>query len=124
MLFACPAFMSCLKYTYHSFRKDKTEPKVFFFLHIFLQTFSIAAPFGPGTGTDRTGAAALSNLAGGATGQCTMDTFQVTGSGGGSPVICGSNDGQHCEFTDYTQSFSFAAPMGGRGAVDTSLFIS
>jgi hypothetical protein len=24
-----------------------------------------------------------------------MDTFQVTGSGGASPVICGTNDGQH-----------------------------
>ena len=61
--------------------------------------FNIAAPFGPGAGPDRTGAAAGTLLTGGATGHCTMDTFQVTGSGGASPVICGSNDGQHCEFT-------------------------
>ena len=105
--------MSCIKsvaYAYHSFRKDKTEPKVFFFLHgIFLQTFNIADPFGPGTGTDRTGAAALSNLAGGATGQCTTDTFQVTGSEGASPVICGFNDGQHSEFTEYIYVQLFSA---------------
>ena len=39
--------MSCIKsvaYAYHSLRKDKTEPKVFFH-HIFLQMFTIAAPF-------------------------------------------------------------------------------
>ena len=76
------------------------ELKVFFF-HIFLQMFNIADPFGPGTGPDRTGAAANTNLAGGAAGHCTMDTFQATGSGGSSPVICGSNDGQHSEFTEY-----------------------
>jgi len=60
-----------------------------------LTMFNIAAPFGPGAGPDRTGAAAGTALTGGATGHCTMDTFQVTGSGGASPVICGSNDGQH-----------------------------
>jgi hypothetical protein len=53
--------------------------------------FTIAAPFDP----DQAGTATGSLLAGGAYGQCTMDTFQVTGSGGASPVICGSNDGQH-----------------------------
>ena len=63
--------------------------------------FNIAAPFGPGTPTDRTGAAANTINTNGATGQCTMDTFQVTGSGGASPVICGSNDGQHSEFSEY-----------------------
>ena len=63
--------------------------------------FTIADPFGPGTGPDRTGAAANTNLAGGAAGHCTMDTFQVTGSGGASPIICGSNDGQHSEFTGF-----------------------
>jgi len=56
-----------------------------------LTTFTIAAPVTP----DLTGAAASSLLTGGAIGQCAMDTFQVTGSGGSSPVICGSNDGQH-----------------------------
>ena len=60
--------------------------------------FTIAAPFDP----DQAGTATGSLLAGGAYGQCTMDTFQVTGSGGASPVICGSNDGQHSEFTEYT----------------------
>jgi len=60
-----------------------------------LTMFNIAAPFGPGIPTDRTGAAANTVNTQGATGQCTMDTFQVTGSGGASPVICGSNDGQH-----------------------------
>ena len=63
--------------------------------------FNIAAPFGPGIPTDRTGAAANTVNTQGATGQCTMDTFQVTGSGGASPVICGSNDGQHSEFSEY-----------------------
>jgi len=53
--------------------------------------FNIAAPFTP----DLTGNAANSLLTGGAIGQCIMDTFQVTGSGGASPVICGANDGQH-----------------------------
>ena len=60
--------------------------------------FNIAAPFGPGTGPDRSGAAANTLNTGGATGQCTMDTFQVSGSGRGSPVICGSNEGQHSEY--------------------------
>merc|ERR1711990_325936 len=56
-----------------------------------LTMFTIAAPFDP----DTAGSAASTLLTGGALGQCTMDTFQVTGSGGASPVICGSNDGQH-----------------------------
>merc|ERR1739838_454794 len=70
----------------------------------------IAAPFDP----DTTGTATSSLLAGGAYGQCTMDTFQVTGSGGSSPVICGSNDGQHL-FVDtdgsscVTAAFSFGS---------------
>ena len=58
--------------------------------------FNIAGPFDP----DTTGAAAGTTTTDGALGQCTMDTFQATGSGGSSPVICGSNDGQHCEFTE------------------------
>ena len=60
--------------------------------------FTIAPPF---TG-DQSGAATTpdSDNTGGAIGQCTMDTFQVTGSGGASPVICGANDGQHSEFTE------------------------
>jgi len=60
-----------------------------------LTMFNIAPPFGPGTPTDRSGAAANTAGTNSATGKCTMDTFQVTGSGGASPVICGSNDGQH-----------------------------
>merc|ERR1719464_1843272 len=58
-----------------------------------LTMFSIAAPFG--LLTDGTVATADSSTMTGAVGQCTMDTFQVTGSGGASPVICGTNDGQH-----------------------------
>ena len=57
--------------------------------------FTIASPFEAafdGTATPSV------ELAEGAIGQCTQDTFQVTGSGGASPVICGSNDGQHSEF--------------------------
>ena len=83
-----------LNYTYCSLRKDMNLK--YFFLHYLQQTFTIAAPVTP----DLTGAAASSLLTGGAIGQCAMDTFQVTGSGGSSPVICGSNDGQHCEFTE------------------------
>merc|ERR1712203_506359 len=56
-----------------------------------LTMFNIAGPFDP----DTTGAAAGTTTTDGALGQCTMDTFQATGSGGSSPVICGSNDGQH-----------------------------
>merc|ERR1719512_578824 len=54
--------------------------------------FNIAAPFV----VDTTGTPPVSLATqGGAIGHCTMDTFQVTGTGGGSPVICGNNDGQH-----------------------------
>ena len=87
--------------TYQSFRKDMNLKYVF--LHIFLQMFNIAAPFTP----DLTGNAANSLLTGGAIGQCIMDTFQVTGSGGASPVICGANDGQHSE---YILRFFFTKP--------------
>ena len=31
-------------------------------------------------------------------GDCVTDTFTVTGSTKGSPVICGSNSGQHSKF--------------------------
>ena len=63
--------------------------------------FNIAGPYNP----DTTGSVAATLVtivtSNGALGQCTMDTFQATGSGGSSPVICGSNDGQHSEFTEY-----------------------
>ena len=62
--------------------------------------FTIAGPNDP----DTSGAAANTLLTGGAYGHCTMDTFQATGTGGASPVICGVNDGQHCEFTEYIWS--------------------
>merc|ERR1712088_86577 len=54
--------------------------------------FNIAAPFAIATdgSTDIDESAST-----GAVGQCTVDTFQVSGSGGASPVICGNNDGQH-----------------------------
>merc|ERR1711997_1015611 len=54
--------------------------------------FNIAAPFA--IATDGSTDIDESN-SGGAVGQCTVDTFQVSGSGGASPVICGNNDGQH-----------------------------
>ena len=62
--------------------------------------FNIAPPFELLT----TGAVSLtadSGTKGGAVGRCTMDSFQVTGTGGASPVICGNNDGQHSEFRDH-----------------------
>ena len=78
-----------------SFRKDMTLK--YFFLHHFHQMFNIAGPFEPLALDGTAGAVALAE---GAIGQCTMDTFQVTGSGGASPVICGANNGQHSEFRD------------------------
>jgi len=52
-----------------------------------LTTFTIAGPV----------TAALNGgvLLGGALGDCVTDTFTLTGSTKGSPVICGSNSGQH-----------------------------
>jgi len=50
-----------------------------------LTTFVIA---GPSTASD---AALASNNQG----DCTTDTFSITGGSGGSPVICGTNTGQH-----------------------------
>merc|ERR1719418_53134 len=48
-----------------------------------------------------------------------MDTFQVTGSGGASPVICGANDGQHMIVdtdgtTCVTAAFSFGLDTATR----------
>merc|ERR1719418_194960 len=79
-----------------------------------LTMFNIAGPYNP----DTTGSVAATLVtivtSDGALGQCTMDTFQATGSGGSSPVICGSNDGQHM-FVDtdgsscVTAAFSFGS---------------
>ena len=52
-----------------------------------VQTFVIS---GPSTVSDA--ALASNNL-----GDCTTDTFVISGQGGGSPVICGTNTGQHCK---------------------------
>jgi len=52
-----------------------------------LTTFTIAGPV--------TAALNGGHLLGGALGDCITDTFTVTGSARGSPVICGSNSGQH-----------------------------
>ena len=41
------------------------------------------------------------HLLGGALGDCVSDTFTVTGHSKGSPVICGSNAGQHRKFTSF-----------------------
>jgi len=79
-----------------------------------LTMFNIAAPYNP----DTTGSAAATLVtivtSDGAIGQCNMDTFQATGSGGSSPVICGSNDGQHMIVdtdgaTCVTAAFSFGS---------------
>jgi len=53
--------------------------------------FMLTAPFAPadGAGTAADGATAF------ATGDCLVDTFKITGPQGGSPVICGTNEGQH-----------------------------
>ena len=59
--------------------------------------FNIAAPYEVITDGTAVGVTATE---GAAIGQCNMDTFQVTGSGGASPVICGANNGQHSEFRD------------------------
>merc|ERR1719418_409745 len=79
-----------------------------------LTMFNIAGPYNPDT-TGSTAATLVTIVTSdGALGQCTMDTFQATGSGGSSPVICGSNDGQHM-FVDtdgsscVTAAFSFGS---------------
>jgi len=53
--------------------------------------FMLTAPFAPaaGAGMGADGATAF------ATGDCLVDTFKITGPQGGSPVICGTNEGQH-----------------------------
>lgn len=54
-------------------------------------TFELASPMRPTLTTDTT-------TDGGATGDCTRDTFAVSGGGAsfkGSPTICGTNTGQH-----------------------------
>lgn len=52
--------------------------------------FALAAP-NTGLGADGGGAA----LTGGALGDCTTDQFTISSSGGGTPVICGTNVNQH-----------------------------
>ena len=48
---------------------------------------------------DQSGAAADDVGTGAGVGDCTGDSFSVsTGVGISSPVICGTNSGQHCEF--------------------------
>jgi len=53
--------------------------------------FQLAAP-NTGMGSGNGGAAVIT---GGAMGDCTQDQFSITGSNGGSPVICGTNQNQH-----------------------------
>jgi len=48
-----------------------------------------ATPHGDGSGTACTGGEAA------AIGDCLTDTFSITGPSSGTPVICGTNDGQH-----------------------------
>lgn len=51
--------------------------------------FMIAAPYTAEAGTPTTGDVAF------AQGDCLTDTFSITGPQGGTPVICGTNEGQH-----------------------------
>jgi len=53
--------------------------------------FMLTAPYAPatGAGTGVDGAEAF------ATGDCLIDTFKITGPQGGTPAICGTNEGQH-----------------------------
>merc|ERR1719220_936560 len=60
-----------------------------------LTMFNIAGPFNPDTTGSNAAALLTIELENAAIGQCNMDTFQVSGTGGASPVICGNNDGQH-----------------------------
>jgi len=53
--------------------------------------FQLAAP-NTGMGSANGGANAIT---GSAMGDCTQDQFSITGSNGGTPVICGVNQGQH-----------------------------
>lgn len=54
--------------------------------------FSIA---GPVTGPALSNAGGTTDFSGDAIGDCLVDTFSVSSSQGGSPVICGDNKGQH-----------------------------
>lgn len=63
-------------------------------------TFTLAAPFTAATmGQAVTAAGAANNIAqnsGQSIGDCLTDQFSITGSGGsGTPIICGTNTGQH-----------------------------
>jgi len=51
--------------------------------------FMLTGPFGGTAGAVADGATAA------AVGDCLTDTFRITGPQGGSPVICGTNEGQH-----------------------------
>lgn len=53
--------------------------------------FMLTAPFAPADGA---GTATGADTAF-ATGDCLTDTFKITGPQGGTPIICGSNEGQH-----------------------------
>merc|ERR1719414_811492 len=55
--------------------------------------FMLAGPYGPGDGAG-SGTAQKSDEAY-ATGDCLTDTFSISGPNSGTPVICGTNDGQH-----------------------------
>lgn len=55
--------------------------------------FTLASPSLAGNGGANT--AAANSVTGEALGDCNTDTFSITGSNGGSPVICGENGNQH-----------------------------
>jgi hypothetical protein len=61
-------------------------------ISFYFQNFVIAPPVSL---ADQSGNAANTLNTGTGMGDCLIDTFVVSGSGGSSPVICGTNSGQH-----------------------------
>ena len=61
-------------------------------IFLYFQNFVIAPPV---VVVDQSGQAAATVGTGSAVGDCLTDTFVVSGSGTSSPVICGTNSGQH-----------------------------
>merc|ERR1719414_711820 len=74
--------------------------------------FMLAGPYGPGDGAG-SGTAQKSDHAA-ATGDCLTDTFSISGPNSGTPVICGTNDGQHMIVdTDGTSCLTVNFGIGG-----------
>ena len=68
------------------------------------QRFVIGGPFSLDA-TQSTGTATNTGNIQNAVGQCVDDTFVLTSTGRGSPVICGVNTGQHSKFDLFQEFF-------------------